>query len=639
MKSSWNWKTKRCNVAKIPSKIGKYPIESKIAEGGMGAVYKGTHPTLNRPVILKRLTLKNSDHLTERFRREARMMMNFKNENIVNFYDHFKAGDSYYIVLEYIDGSDLNHMLTKERYLDCDMALYIFRESCKALKYAHKHQVIHRDIKPANIMFNSSGEVKLVDFGVAHEGSEEEAGLTTDGMTVGTPSYMAPEQFQDSRSVDNRADIYSMGVMLYQMVTGKKPFAGGYSPELIASIQKNKYVKPVKINPDINKTTQRIIKKCMRASAAKRYSDMDQILTILDKYFRNVNETALVDELKARVAGDEIPERKKKKIPRGKVFFWTGMAVLFGMIIGGAYWYGLFHEYFLQNSYGRLNMELHVNNEYKDIDQIYKRVEIFLDDDNSIPDIDKRVFFKPLSDSEKYYNFKSLPLYLETGRYRIKIQIEDLLYWYTLYLPPRSVQKEDPLTEKGDLILLEVTDLPLSQVQVNWNVKDCFNGKSLQENTTIKILNGKEWIPFENYEKELLSGQVHQFRFENQGYFTKDYSLKIYPFQKELNIEVIMTPLAAKVEIESSVDGVKLLINGKKQVIDGSAVGHLEDIGELSEGKVQWELVPGIYLFEFSRGRKNGAIELNLESGETYTLNLDMDKEETKLLISEEKKQ
>jgi eukaryotic-like serine/threonine-protein kinase len=622
-------------MSKIPTKIGKYPIESKVAEGGMGAVYKGVHPTLNRPVILKRLTLKNSEHLTERFRREARIMMNFMNENIVNFYDHFKAGDSYYIVLEYIDGSDLNNLLGKERYLNCDLALYIFRESCKALRYAHKHQVIHRDIKPANIMFNTSGEVKLVDFGVAHEGSDEEAGLTTDGMTVGTPSYMAPEQFQDSKNVDARADIYSMGVMLYQMVTGKKPFPGGYSPELIAAIQKNKYLPPRKLNPEINGITARIIRKCMRGKADKRYSSVDEIIYLLDRYFRKTDEKAIVDELKARIAGEEVPE-KSKAIHLSRLISIASLVLVLALAGAGAWWAGIVHEYLFPDTWSRLNIEIHYPDTQKSSERIFKSVELFRDDDLSIPDVNKKVYLRAVADGEGFYNFKSLPVYLETGRYRVKIQVEDLLYWYTLYLPPRRVQKEDSLTEKGENLLIDITTLPVTEINVAWNVSDCFSGASLNEGLNVKVKKGDDWVSFDRDKEKLMSGMVHKFRFEKESYYSKEYSLKISPYQKRLTIDVAMTPLGAGLHILNSVADARFTLNGSDRYTEGTSVGTIIHIPALEEGINDFNLAPGIYLFEFKGKRKALTRELNLTGGEETNLTLSFNDDETELLLTEE---
>ena len=148
----------------VPSKIGKYPILSEIGRGGMGAVYIANHPSLKRKVIIKRLILTGNQDVVERFRREANLMMDFRNENIVQVYDHFKEAGFYHIVMEYVDGITLEDLIRQKRYLKNEAALLIFHEICKALKYAHDQQVIHRDIKPANILISKEGVVKLVDF-------------------------------------------------------------------------------------------------------------------------------------------------------------------------------------------------------------------------------------------------------------------------------------------------------------------------------------------------------------------------------------------------------------------------------------------------------------------------------------------
>ncbi|MFW5843487.1 MAG: serine/threonine-protein kinase, partial [Spirochaetota bacterium] len=168
----------------------------------MGAVYTAQHPTLDRTVIIKKLTLRGNADMRERFRREAQIMMDLRNDAIVDVYDHFREGSSYYIVLEYVDGVSLEELIHRERYLPSDVALLIVREACRALVYAHERGVIHRDIKPGNILISRSGEVKLVDFGIATIHGDDESNLTREGMTLGTPVYMAPEQFRNTRNVD-----------------------------------------------------------------------------------------------------------------------------------------------------------------------------------------------------------------------------------------------------------------------------------------------------------------------------------------------------------------------------------------------------------------------------------------------------
>ncbi|HPB66154.1 MAG TPA: serine/threonine-protein kinase, partial [Spirochaetales bacterium] len=210
-------------MAELPASIGKYPIDALFARGGMGAVFKATHPTLKRHVVLKKLTMRGSASIAERFKREARILMDFKHDNIVRVFDHFKEGSSHYMVMEFVDGESLDALIRRRRFLSTELSLAIFLKACRALAYAHERGVVHRDIKPGNILISKKGEVKLADFGIASSGDEDDGGLTREGMTLGTPSYMPPEQIENAKNVDKRADVYAMGIMLYEMTTGKKP--------------------------------------------------------------------------------------------------------------------------------------------------------------------------------------------------------------------------------------------------------------------------------------------------------------------------------------------------------------------------------------------------------------------------------
>jgi len=172
-------------------KIGKYEIIEKIGQGGMGAVLKAKHPTLDRYIIIKQLTI-SKPNVIERFKREARIMLDLRDDHIVQVFDHFKEGKYFYIAMEYVDGLSLDELIDDKRYLSNEAAVIIFSEICKGLKHAHDKGIIHRDIKPANVLISKNGSLKLTDFGIAISKKEVESNLTREGSTLGSPAYMSP---------------------------------------------------------------------------------------------------------------------------------------------------------------------------------------------------------------------------------------------------------------------------------------------------------------------------------------------------------------------------------------------------------------------------------------------------------------
>ena len=215
-------------AAELGELLPEYDIEKLLGRGGMGAVYKGTQKSLDRPVAIKILsaTLDESDQgFAERFKNEARALGKLKHPGIVGVYDFGTAADGLlYIVMEYIDGTDVAKMIAQKGRLHTDHAMAITAHVCDALAYAHERGIIHRDIKPANIMVGYDGVVQVADFGLAKVSIDGQTlGLTQSGMAMGTMHYMAPEALMLGTAVDHRADIYAVGVMLYQMLTGKLP--------------------------------------------------------------------------------------------------------------------------------------------------------------------------------------------------------------------------------------------------------------------------------------------------------------------------------------------------------------------------------------------------------------------------------
>ncbi|MBX7208814.1 MAG: SUMF1/EgtB/PvdO family nonheme iron enzyme [Verrucomicrobiaceae bacterium] len=267
-KAAWVPPTVEAVQAMLPG----YTVEKFIARGGMGAVYRGTQTSLGRVVAIKILPpeLQIADeNFAQRFKQEARAMGQLNHPGIVAVYDSGEMPDgTLYFVMEFVEGTDVAQMVAIEGRLHSEHAMAICAHVCDALQYAHEHGVIHRDIKPANIMVGYDGRVKVADFGLAKTSVAGETGLTRSGMVMGTLHFMAPEALTLGSAVDHRADIYAVGVMLYQMLTGKLPQGMFEMPSLQV--------------PGLDPRYDAIITKALRDSREQRYQQISEMRLALD---------------------------------------------------------------------------------------------------------------------------------------------------------------------------------------------------------------------------------------------------------------------------------------------------------------------------------------------------------------------
>ncbi len=241
--------------------VGQFQIKEELGRGGMAVVYKGYQPSLDRWVAIKTLPAESSAdrELVARFHREAEAMVQLNHSNIVQIIDKGQDKGLYYFAMEFVEGPSLKDLL-KQETLSMDLMFDVAAQVCDGLAYAHKKGIVHRDIKPANILYEkSTGLAKVADFGIARK--SDDLTLTTAGM--GTMNYMAPEQREDARSVDHRADIYSLGVMVYEMFTGKLPL-GRFKP---AS----------QLNAALPRKLDEVISKALETDPADRYQQMDEL--------------------------------------------------------------------------------------------------------------------------------------------------------------------------------------------------------------------------------------------------------------------------------------------------------------------------------------------------------------------------
>ena len=255
--------------------LGRYRIQGVLGKGAMGLVYDGLDPTLDRRVAIKTVLTSMLDEATAkqyamRFVREVRAVARLNHPNIVQVYDYGSEGDLAYIVMEYIRGKELKDYFDAGEQFALEAILRMMRELLDALDFAHEAGVIHRDVKPANVMLDAAGRVKLTDFGVARitDRDAELGEATRAGAMIGTPAYMSPEQIQ-GQAIDRRSDVFSAGVLFYQLVTGKKPFEGtGWA--LAKKVVQDDPVWPSSV-VTVSRHIDRVVARALAKSAEQRY--------------------------------------------------------------------------------------------------------------------------------------------------------------------------------------------------------------------------------------------------------------------------------------------------------------------------------------------------------------------------------
>src|SRR5215813_67235 len=256
---------------------GRYEILNLLGQGAMGAVYKAKDNELDRWVAIKVIQpmLVSSPAILRRFKQELILARQISHKNVVRIFDIGETDGMKFITMEYIDGGDLKSLIIERGKIPPQEAMDIVRQICHALQAAHAEGVVHRDLKPQNIMMDQNGRVVVMDFGIAH--SQETPSMTMTGALMGTPEYMSPEQAKGEKT-DSRADIFAVGIILYEMLTGKIPFRAGTVIETMYKRTQERATPPVDLDPSVPVQANRIVMKCLEKDPANRYQTVEELL-------------------------------------------------------------------------------------------------------------------------------------------------------------------------------------------------------------------------------------------------------------------------------------------------------------------------------------------------------------------------
>src|SRR6185503_2106980 len=284
---------------------GRYRIARKLGGGGMADVYLAEDQELGRRVAIKMLHSRyaNDEQFVERFRREAKNAAGLSHPNIVSIYDRGEFDGSYYIAMEYLEGRTLKELIVRNGPTPVPIAIDYARQMLSALGFAHRHGIVHRDIKPHNIVVGPDGRLKVTDFGIARSGASQ---MTEAGSIVGTAQYLSPEQARGAQ-VDPRSDLYSLGIVLYEMLTGKVPFTGEAPVEIAMKHLSSVAEPPSKARPEVPHALDAVVMRALAKDPDERFDSAEEMDADLARVARGLAVSRRTEEAATQVMRSDEP--------------------------------------------------------------------------------------------------------------------------------------------------------------------------------------------------------------------------------------------------------------------------------------------------------------------------------------------
>ena len=652
-------------MPKLPDMVGKYKVLERLGRGGMSVIYKALHPTLETPVVLKRLTLKGEKTHRERFRREAALMMRLRHENVVGVFDHFKENSSYFLVMEFVDGRPLSELLAREGALSSDEAAWLVGRISLALEHIHANGVVHRDLKPSNVLLGRDGSVKLGDFGIAFSpGADRD--ITAEGTALGTPLFMAPEQLEDARRADRHSDIWSLGICFFELVTGRKFVTGGTPAAIRETLPEAVRRMPQRLPGQLSVKYRRFLRRSIRMRPESRLSGGGAAVRLLGagrapvlppEELRNrmdklIGSTDSPGEPMPRAAADGSPGRQSGNLqrndtdrsgtisarpkprkeprteadprrragrrlrltPRPAVFFpVSALALLLAVSLLVP---GLWHELFNRNTYGRLTVSVAYPHGAPEYWLSGAEVRIYRQEENALREVARPVLRSVRGRDALVSPRVSLP----AGAYRSRWSLGDRIVWTTFRLPTIRESRGDgnfPTAMEETLGIPPVFPLVL-----HWTVFDAV--KEIE-------LTGASRITWERVDRPggaLESGGRYLFRIESPGYLPAEIAVAANPWRRELSIAAALYPIPGRLHIMNrSGRSVVPHLDGTRHYLELTENPSVVRTDRLADGAdAVFRLAPGAYNFAPGIGRES-VVVVTVEAGRSAEIAIESDSE------------
>jgi len=640
----------------------RYEIIEKLGEGGMGKVYRVFDNKIDEEVALKLLKpeIASDEKNIKRFRNELKYARKITHKNVCRMYHLGEADGALFITMEYVQGEDLKTSIRRLDLLSTGKVVFIIKQICKGLAEAHKHGVIHRDLKPHNIMIDKNGNARIMDFGIVR--SLKTAGITQTGLMVGTPTYMSPEQAEGIAATP-LSDIYSLGVILFELVTGRVPFEGDTALTLAMKHKTAPVPDPREINAQIPEELSLVIFKCMEKDPAKRYQNAEELIADLNTIESSLPTTSKI------ILKEKTPTGVFKN--RRKFFMKAGLLLAFAVVVAGGY--------FLLNRVIQPKREGVSLEEPVEVEQKIKKPETEIPklgkiDINSVPsgaDIyieNKLVGRTPLQldipPGVHTVTLKKGQDYQEvTNDIEVK-ENETFSGSYTLTQIPRKPESKAKVIKAPPVFTLEINTIPEG---ADVKIDDKFKGQTPfkielnKNNCQLKIENGEEWSVIDeqlNLRQGLNSIHRDLIRLKynfavrtnpaEANVILGDELLGKTPLKKlvlrgihNLTVEkdgflTIEEPITVDSDLSKEYDLVKLQ-PGKIRIkvqpyatvfIDGELIGEVPPVKtqELTEGKHTIEFIS-------TRMNKKYSVEVDIGSGESKEIRMNMETGENIVVI------